>query len=122
MQTFLHEPERYAQFIAVSDADLPLGFTEASLRTDHVNGTASSPVAFLEGLYVEPGARRRGVARALVRAVISWAMERSCIELASDTQLENTWSQAVHARLGFEETERVVYFRMALGSGNAARP
>jgi RimJ/RimL family protein N-acetyltransferase len=34
--------------------------------------------------------------------------------LAADTHLENTGSQRAHARLGFEETERLVLFRKAL--------
>jgi aminoglycoside 6'-N-acetyltransferase I len=39
------------------------GFVEATLRTDYVNGCETSPVVFLEGIYVEPWARRQGVAR-----------------------------------------------------------
>jgi aminoglycoside 6'-N-acetyltransferase I len=54
------------------------------------------------------------VARALVQAVAGWAKRRGCHELASDTALENALSQIVHQRLGFEETERVVYFNMQL--------
>lgn len=95
---------------------MPLGFVEASIRTDHVNGTESSPVAFLEGLYVEPSARRRGIARALVREVATWAKEKGCTELASDTQIDNVKSQSVHVRLGFRETERVVYFTLPLAT------
>jgi aminoglycoside 6'-N-acetyltransferase I len=48
-----------------------VGFVEASKRVDHVNGTSSSPVAFLEGLYVAQAARRKGVARALVESVVA---------------------------------------------------
>ncbi len=120
MRAFLAAPQRYAQFIARSDAGAALGFAEASLRTDYVNGTRSSPVAFLEGLYVEPAARRRGVARALVGAVRAWARRVGCTELASDALLSNRASRAAHARLGFEETERVVCFRMGIASGDAA--
>lgn len=79
-----------------------------------MNGTSSSPVAFLEGLYVRPEARNRGIARGLVEAVSEWALSRGCSELASDTQLENLASQAVHERLGFVETERTVFFRKSL--------
>jgi aminoglycoside 6'-N-acetyltransferase I len=90
------------------------GFVEASKRVDYVNGTSSSPVAFLEGLYVEPGSRRKGVARALVADVERWALAQRCRELASDSPLENAAAHAVHRALGFEEMERVVYFRRAL--------
>jgi aminoglycoside 6'-N-acetyltransferase I len=37
-----------------------LAFAEASLRRDYVNGCDTTPVGFLEGIYVLPEARRRG--------------------------------------------------------------
>lgn len=114
MAGFIAQPERYAQFIAYSQTRQPVGFAEASLRTDYVNGTHSSPVAFLEGIYVVPGARRRGLAAALVSAVSAWALRMGCAELASDALLDNEDSHAAHRALGFGETERVVYFRKAL--------
>jgi aminoglycoside 6'-N-acetyltransferase I len=91
-----------------------VGFVEASRRVDYVNGTSSSPVVFLEGLYVEPAARRKGVARALVAEVERWAAAHGCSELASDSPIENVMAHATHRALGFEETERVVYFRRAV--------
>jgi aminoglycoside 6'-N-acetyltransferase I len=91
-----------------------LGFAEAMLRTDNVNGCATSPVAFLEGIYVEPSARRQGVARALADVVEQWARQMGCREFASDALLENVSSHCMHRGLGFEETERVVYFRKDL--------
>ena len=90
------------------------GFVEASKRVDYVNGTSTSPVAFLEGLYVEPTSRRKGVARALVAEIERWALAERCSELASDSPLENVVAHAAHRALGFEETERVVYFRRVL--------
>jgi len=120
MAEFVANPERYGQFMASADDGTPLGLAEVSVRTDYVNGTETSPVAFLEGLYVEPAARRQGVARALLLSVKVWAEARGCTELASDAQVENTLSHTVHAQLGFTETERVVYFRMALARNNAA--
>lgn len=106
----LAAPGRCAAFTARDAAGRALGLAEVSLRSDHVNGTHTSPVAFLEGLYVLPARRRRGVARALTQAVIDWARTRQCRELASDTTLTNRASRAVHRRLGFGETERVVFF------------
>lgn len=107
------QPERFVAFLARADGEAA-GFAEASIRRDYVNGTDSSPVGYLEGLYVAPAFRRRGVARALVAAVADWSAAAGCRELASDTGLANTASQAMHGALGFEETERVVYFRRRL--------
>lgn len=98
-----------------------LGFVEASKRTDYVNGTSTSPVAFLEGLYVVPDARRQGVARALVEAVVKWASDEGCTELASDALADNRAAHAVHRALGFKETERVVYFLRALHGARRRR-
>ena len=100
--------------LALSSTGAPVGFVEASKRSDYVNGTSSSPVAFLEGLYVVPAARRRGVARALVESVVAWALGQGLCELASDSLLEAPEAHAAHRALGFEETERVVYFRRPL--------
>ncbi|HEU4352998.1 MAG TPA: aminoglycoside 6'-N-acetyltransferase, partial [Burkholderiales bacterium] len=105
---------RHCQLIAYSSSHEAIGFAEASLRSDYVNGTESSPVAFLEGLYVAPLARRKGVAASLVAAVADWARAAGVGELASDAVLENSISHVVHRALGFEETERVVFFRKPL--------
>ena len=96
--------------LAASAQGSVLGFAEAALRRDNVNGTTSSPVAFLEGPFVTDGARRQGIARALVDAVAAWAVGAGCRELASDSLLDNTAAHAAHHALGFSETERVVYF------------
>ena len=108
------DPQRYGQFVAYSASHEAIGLAEVSLRTDYVNGTQTSPVAFLEGLYVVPQARRKGVAGALVAAVCEWARRAGCQEIASDAVLENSISHVVHRALGFEETERVVFFRRKL--------
>lgn len=101
--------ERAAVFAAKSKGEL-VGFAEATLRVDYVNGTRTSPVTFLEGLYVEPQFRGQGVARALCDAIECWGLTNGCTEFASDALLENELGHNVHAALGFVETERVVYF------------
>ena len=115
MAAIAAEPRRYAAFVAYGHDREPVGFAEAALRTDYVNGAQSSPVAFLEGLYVAPRARRRGIGRALVGEVCRWARALGCREVASDALVGNEASQAVHRALGFAETERVVFYRMPLG-------
>jgi aminoglycoside 6'-N-acetyltransferase I len=107
-------PQRFAAFIAHASTGAALGLAEAAIRTDYVNGAQSSPVGFLEGLYVVPHARRNGLARALVAEIAHWARDCRCSEMASDAALANFASHAVHRALGFEETERVVFFRKQL--------
>jgi aminoglycoside 6'-N-acetyltransferase I len=101
-------------FLARDDRGIAIGFAEAALRHDYVNGCTTSPAGFLEGIYVREPNRKQGVARALVKAVEDWARSRGCRELASDAWINDTNSHRMHARLGFSETERVVYFRKSL--------
>jgi len=101
-------------FIARDEGGGPVGFAEASIRRDHVNGCDTSPVGFLEGIYVVDSARRQGVARQLVGAVAEWSRQQGCSELGSDAALDNDTSHRMHAALGFSETERVVFFRRVL--------
>lgn len=110
MAISLAQPERFLQLMMYDPQRAPIGFIEGSIRADYVNGTETSPVGFVEGVYVTTGWRRKGVARALFAAIGDWARARGCRELASDALLENEGSQRAHRALGFKETERVVYF------------
>lgn len=97
-------------FVAEDGGEV-IAFAEVSLRYDYVNGCETSPVVFLEGIYVQPEQRGRGIARALVAAAEQWGRAQGCSELASDALIDNLASHRFHAGAGFEETERVVYFR-----------
>jgi aminoglycoside 6'-N-acetyltransferase I len=110
MTMSLAQPERFLQLMMYDADRRPVGFIEGSIRADYVNGTETSPVGFVEGVFVVPPWRRRGIARQLFAAVGDWAKSRGCHELASDALLENEPSQHAHRALGFRETDRVVYF------------
>ncbi|WP_150739509.1 aminoglycoside 6'-N-acetyltransferase, partial [Pandoraea anapnoica] len=101
----LSQPERHLVLIAKSAAGDTIGFAEASIRHDYVNGCDTSPVVFLEGIYVVPPARRNGVAQALCASVEQWGISHGCAEFASDTQINNTEAQMIHQALGFTEME-----------------
>lgn len=103
-----------AVFLACLAGGEAVGFAEVRLRHDYVNGTESSPVGFLEGWYVQPPWQGHAVGRALLAAVQAWTRAAGCSELASDSRMEDVQAHAAHRACGFEETERVVYFRMAL--------
>ncbi|HVR27968.1 MAG TPA: aminoglycoside 6'-N-acetyltransferase [Thermoanaerobaculia bacterium] len=100
-------------FVAVRPAGGLGGFAEAGTRP-YADGCESSPVAFLEGWYVDTDLRRKSVGRRLVEAVETWARERGLTELASDALLENTLSHRAHEHIGFLEVERAVRYRKPL--------
>lgn len=89
------------------------GFAELATRP-YAEGCDTSPVAYLEGWYVDPDVRRRGVGAALLRAGESWARVRGYRELASNAVLDNVVSHQAHRALGFTEVERTVHFRKDL--------
>ena len=106
-------PEQ-AAFMAVYDGGEIIGFAEAALRHDYVESCDTSPVAYLEGICVDPAQRLKGVGRALVEAVADWGRTHGCTEFASDALIEDTESHAFHAAVGLAETERVVFFKKDL--------
>jgi aminoglycoside 6'-N-acetyltransferase I len=114
MAISLAQPERFLALMMYDEQRRPIGFIEGSIRGDYVNGTESSPVGFVEGVYVVPAMRRHGVARQLFDAIADWARARGCRELASDALIENETSQRAHKAMGFRETDRVVYFTKKL--------
>lgn len=86
-----------------------IGFAEASVRSV-AEGGPDGPAAYLEGIWVEPDRRRRGVARALLAGVEAWALAQGLAWLGSDALLDNADSHAWHGRVGFDEVERLVVF------------
>ena len=102
-----------ACFLA-SDADKVVGFAQCQLRHDYVEGCETSPVGFLEGVYVDEAYRRSGVARALLSACEKWAKSAGCTEFASDCEIHNQDSLAWHLKNGFEEMGRTIWFAKKL--------
>ncbi|UVA78360.1 aminoglycoside 6'-N-acetyltransferase [Pandoraea commovens] len=107
----LSQPERHLVLIAESAAGDAVGFAEASIRHDYVNGCDTSPVVFLEGIYVVPSARRKDVARVLCASTEQWGLSHGCAEFASDADINNTDAHTIHQALGFTEMERVVVYK-----------
>lgn len=91
-----------------------IGFAQCQLRHDYVEGTETSPVGYLEGIFIEENFRKQGYAKQLLAACENWAREQGCTEFASDCELENTGSLKFHLSLGFEEANRVICFTKTL--------
>jgi aminoglycoside 6'-N-acetyltransferase I len=90
------------------------GFLEVGMRS-HADGCdPARPVGFVEGWFVHERFRNQRVGRELMRAAEDWARARGCLEMASDTWLDNEGSQRAHQALGFELVDRCVHFRKAL--------
>ncbi|NOT61702.1 MAG: GNAT family N-acetyltransferase [Acidobacteria bacterium] len=107
----LNEP--LAVLLACDNDGTPLGFIELNLRK-YAEGCETDRIGYVEGWYVEPHVRRRGIGRALFAAGETWARAQGCTEMASDTELNNEVSFAAHRALGYEETDRIICFRKEL--------
>ncbi len=94
--------------------DSPIGFAQCQLRHDYVEGCETSPVGFLEGIYVEAAHRHAGVARGLLAACEDWARQQGCTEFASDCEIDNQTSLSWHLNAGFEEMGRTIWFAKKL--------
>lgn len=94
--------------------DKPIAFAQCQLRHDYVEGTESSPVGYLEGIFVLEGYRKQGFAAKLLSECEKWAKEKGCTEFASDCELGNADSVRFHMSLGFEEANRIICFRKDL--------
>jgi aminoglycoside 6'-N-acetyltransferase I len=106
--------------VAEADGRL-IGFVEVGLRSIADGCDPSRPCGYLEGWYVAPEHRRRGVGRALVAAAEAWCREQGCVEMASDTWLDAATSQRAHAALGFEVVDLSVNFRKTIASPTGPR-
>lgn len=102
-----------ACFLAYA-GDTAVGFAQCQLRHDYVEGTSSSPVGYLEGIFVMPAYQKRGIARILLSSCESWAKEQGCTEFASDCELDNHDSLRFHLSVGFEEANRIICFTKTL--------
>lgn len=90
--------------------NIPVGFAQCGMRHDYVEGTDSSPVGYLEGIFVKKEYRKKGYAKELLSACEQWAKKQGCVEFASDCELSNVDSFAFHMSMGFEEANRIICF------------
>lgn len=102
-----------AFFIKYAD-DKPIGFAQCQLRHDYVEGTESSPVGYLEEIFVSDQYRRNGYAAEMLAECEKWAKEKGCTEFASDCESDNEDSLRFHLSLGFEVANRIICFRKSI--------
>lgn len=90
------------------------GFSQIQLRYDYVEGCETSPVGYLEGIYVSEGNRKQGHATKMLEKGKAWAKAKGCHEFASDTELSNEGGFLFHKHSGFTETNRLITFKQDL--------
>ncbi|MES9992821.1 MAG: aminoglycoside 6'-N-acetyltransferase [Candidatus Thiodiazotropha sp.] len=95
-------------YVAIID-ETAVGFIELNIR-EFAEGSRRPKVPYVEAWYVDSEYRGRGYGKQLMLRAEKWAIDQGFNELASDTEIDNHISIAMHTHLGFKETERVVCF------------
>jgi aminoglycoside 6'-N-acetyltransferase I len=97
-----------AAFLAYKDDD-PIGFIELRIKNE-AEGCPSCPIGYIEGWYVHPDHRGRGIGNGLILKAELWAKQFGCVFMASDTELDNTYSIDAHRRRGYKEHSKLIHF------------
>ena len=108
-----HEGLFKNEFLYIENGE-SVAFLSLSLRSDYVEGTDSSPVGYIEGIYVAPDFRRKGIAEELIEHAKEWSRKFGCTELGSDCDVDNTLSRSFHTGVGFTEAGIQVCYTMKL--------
>ncbi|KNB53839.1 GNAT family N-acetyltransferase [Streptomyces caatingaensis] len=61
--------------------------------------TSGPDVCYLQDLFTDPRARRKGVGEALITAVVGWAEERGCSRVYWSTHETNATARALYDRV-----------------------
>ncbi|WHT17488.1 GNAT family N-acetyltransferase [Crossiella sp. CA-258035] len=65
--------------------------------------TSSADVCYLQDLFTSPEARGRGVARALIEAVVDWARARECARVYWHTQETNATARRLYDQVALNK-------------------
>lgn len=109
----LTENSDAACFIKYVD-NKPIGFAQCQLRHDYVEGTCTSPVSYLKGIFILEEYRKRGFAKELLAYCEEWALNKKCTEFASDCEIDNEISLQFHLAMGFKVANRIICFNKKL--------
>lgn len=103
-----------SQFFLKYENVIPIGFAQCQLRYDYVEGTKTSPVGYLEGIFIKEGYRNKGYAKELLAECEVWAKGNGCQEFASDCEIDNIDSFQFHKAMNFTEANRIICFTKTL--------
>lgn len=103
-----------AQIFLKYENEIPVGFAQCQLRHDYVEGTETTPVGYLEGVFVKDTYRKKGYAKELLAECERWAKAKGCVEFASDCEIDNVDSFQFHKAMKFTEANRIICFTKKL--------
>ena len=87
-----------------------IGFIHMSIRSGFVEGANTTPVGYVEGIYVKPDFRRKGVAKELYHAGLKWLKSKKCTEIGADIDINNDLCPDFYTGMGFKEVNRIISY------------
>ena len=117
-----------AEFTAMAErSDFDLGLSQVALADDGAVGICALGVrgdqGWIGGLGVAPAARRRGIGRQLMNAVLGAARAAGIERVSLEVLEPNTGAIALYEQLGFERTRRLEVWSLASEpDGSSAEP
>lgn len=106
--------QKDARIFLKFEKGIPVGFAQCQLRHDYVEGTETTPVGYLEEIFILEGYRNRGYAKELLNECEMWAKDKGCKEFASDCEIDNDSSFKFHKAMNFREANRIICFTKKL--------
>ena len=96
------EPALLTDHVALvaEDEDEPVGTVYANVSSPHFG--------FIFGLYTRPAARRRGIARALMREIAAVLRDEGREHIVLSVDTPNDGARAFYERLGFTDAARTL--------------
>ncbi|WP_272877592.1 GNAT family N-acetyltransferase [Streptococcus ruminantium] len=79
-------------------------------RNLYSSGKPQGFYCVVEGIWVHPDYRQRGIAGQLLVFAEKWARTMGASQPASDADIDNVISQAFHIKNGFKEVSRTVHY------------
>jgi ribosomal protein S18 acetylase RimI-like enzyme len=98
-------------FLAEADRGIAAGFVQLFPGYSSVS---LAPIYILNDLYVAPGQRRRGAARALLKAAQGYARTTDAARLMLATEVTNRPAQALYESMGWTRNEGFRHYELAL--------
>jgi GNAT superfamily N-acetyltransferase len=110
---------RFYSFIAESDGGKVTGSGAIWLQPVQPRPGARrrSHAPYILSMYTERNARNRGVASALVRAMLDWARKRGYVRI---TLHASRFGRPVYRKLGFEDSNEMRFHLVGEGRGRPA--